>query len=223
MSLRLFTMEISLIRTNSLLKRSFSQIQMERNERLYSDIQKANTNRAIAETTRTKFQYSEPRLSNPKPTQYFIQKAKETSEERQKKRLQATRSSLKMRPSRSNFSLSSRSKSVTKTIERSHEDHSPEAVRKYTSDESIQKMFPRWLLTDSEFVARVKELSSTSQTQIADTCAKPTKYRTSIEKEGLHSYISSLEFFKPMPSGVVRKACEKMKTTQFEEGETRKP
>mmetsp|Transcript_6318 Transcript_6318/g.10960 ORF Transcript_6318/g.10960 Transcript_6318/m.10960 type:complete len:545 (-) Transcript_6318:1743-3377(-) len=207
--------------SHSLLKQSFSQVKTERQERMVADLHKAMTERATAEFTRQKFQYSEPRLGNPKPADYFIEKARKSSEERHQKRLEASRSSLKLRPSASNFSLGVRSKSVARAFEqsKSSNDISSETVHKYTSDESINKCFPRWLLKDSEFVSRVKEMGYSSQMKIAEACRKPTKFRTNIEKEGLLSYISEIEYFRAMPAGVIKKACDKMMTVEFKLGE----
>lgn len=182
-----------------------------------SEIHIATSQRVDAELQRPKLLIPDIQLSKVRPAAYYIQRAKAVTVDSERKRKESSLSSMKVRRTLSpTTTLSQKSLSV---LRHRRSKTREETVIPLTTEESLARSFPEWLLNDREFLNLVAQPTTTIQARVAETCRKLWKRRTVKENEELLCYITSLEFFKPIPNGLVRRAIDKMITVTCAAGE----
>eukprot|EP00359_Climacostomum_virens_P006390 CAMPEP_0204901046 /NCGR_PEP_ID=MMETSP1397-20131031/2841_1 /ASSEMBLY_ACC=CAM_ASM_000891 /TAXON_ID=49980 /ORGANISM="Climacostomum Climacostomum virens, Strain Stock W-24" /LENGTH=507 /DNA_ID=CAMNT_0052069321 /DNA_START=180 /DNA_END=1700 /DNA_ORIENTATION=+ len=186
-----------------------------------SEILNAQTQRLSAELSRSKILLKDIQLSHPKPADFYIQKVKRSVKESEKSRRDLSNSPLKSsRKTLGASSITQRSISALRhSRPKSRESNAYEGCLKLTTDESLQKSFPEWLLNKTEFLNHVKQPSTTVQARVAEACAKYSKKRTVKEKQEILDYVSKLEFFKTIPFSLLTRAIEKMTTVVYSPGQ----
>ena len=98
---------------------------------------------------------------------------------------------------------------------------SPQPPQEENFDD-LADILPNWLITREDFKVKYNQMIKLEFFDISEVVLRPLLQRTHDERNALYNWVSSTEFFKTIPSTIVRELCDCLQCIKYSQNDKSK-